>query len=83
MFLNYILVYYKYRILEHDGLFYQGFSQDFRIACPKIHIWGELGPIPFRPIPLYTKNIDIRMSKRQLNTPLAKGLGQYSNPYLS
>ena len=35
----------------------QGFSQDFRIRCPKIHIWGELG-VQFLFIPLhYTQKI--------------------------
>ena len=42
----------------------QGFSQDFRIGCPKIRIWGELGvPILFHPIALYTKNMNFRVSK--------------------
>ena len=26
-----------------NAIFHQGFSQDFRIRRPKIHIWGELG----------------------------------------
>ena len=35
----------------------QGFSQDFRIGCPKIHIWGALG-VEFLFIPLhYTQKI--------------------------
>ena len=35
----------------HSWLF-QGFSQDFRIGCPKIHIWSELG-VQFLFIPLH------------------------------
>ena len=36
---------------------WQGFSQDFRSGCPKIHIWGELG-VQFLFIPLhYTPKI--------------------------
>ena len=31
---------------------FQGFSQDFRIGCPKIQIWGELG-VQFFFIPLH------------------------------
>ena len=43
----------------------QGFSQYFRIGCPKIHIWGDwIGcPTPFHPIALHTKSMDIRASK--------------------
>ena len=36
---------------------HQGFSQDFRIGCPKRHIWGELG-VQFLFNPLhYTQKI--------------------------
>ena len=52
----------------------QGFSQNFRIGCSKIQIWGELG-VQFLIIPLhykYTKIMDIRASKRHPDTPLAK-----------
>ena len=42
----------------------QGFSQDFRIGCPKNTNLGCIGcPIPFYPIALYTNNMDIRVSK--------------------
>ena len=35
----------------------QGFSQDFRIGCPKIHIWDDLG-VQFLFIPLhYTQKV--------------------------
>ena len=59
-----------------------GFSQDFRIGCPKMHIWGEYGVQLFF-IPLqYTQKIwilgcpksAIGCPKRQPDTPLAKGL---------
>ena len=65
-----------------------GFSQDFRIGCPKIHIWGEFG-VRFLFIPLhYTQKIkDIRVSKisnrvsfGHPDTPLAKGLPDDNKP---
>ena len=46
----------------------QGFNQDFRIGCPKIHIWGELSNSFSSHCIIYTKNFDIRESK----TPLVK-----------
>ena len=55
-----------------------GFSQDFRIGCPKIHIWGELG-VQFLFIPLhYTHKIWILGCPKSTigcpkDTPLAKG----------
>ena len=42
----------------------QGFSQDFRIGCPKINIWDDLG-VQFLFIP-YTKSIDIEVFAWQL-----------------
>ena len=62
---------------------WQGFSQDFRIGCPKIHIWGELGvkySNSFSSHCIIQKNMDSRVSKisnrvskRHPDTPLAKG----------
>ena len=54
----------------------------FRIGYSKIHILGELGvQLLFHPIALYTKNMDIRMSKIsnretpfRRHPPLANGL---------
>ena len=59
----------------------QGFSQDFRIWYKNTNL-GWIGcPIPFHPIALYTKNMDIRVSKISIrvskwhpDTPLAKAL---------
>ena len=69
--------------IVHTITVVQGYSQDFRIGCPKIHVCGELG-VQFCFIPLhYTqKNMDIirvskfsiRVSKRHPDAPLAKGL---------
>ena len=46
----------------------QGFSQDFRIGCPKIHIWGELG-VQFLFIP-YTQKIWILGCLKDTGTPI-------------
>ena len=81
-------VYPHQQKISSVGNWRQDFSQDFRIGCPKIHIWSELGahPIHFHLIAIasYTKNIHDMMSKisnrvskktnRHPDTPLAKAL---------
>ena len=45
-----------------------------KLGVQKYTFWGEFGvPILFRPIALYTTNMDIRVSKRHPDTPLVKG----------
>ena len=48
----------------------QGFSQDFRIGCPKTQIWGELG-VQVLIIPLhYTQKLWILGHPKDTQTPL-------------